>query len=158
METMTLTSMVFFTLLGATTFAVVFRGLGGDEFITDFIENLQLSAFHFVLVMMFIVFFLGFIIDFIEIIFILIPVVLPILVEYDVNLLWFGILLAINIQTSFLTPPFGFSLFYLKGVVPEDVSINHIYRGSIPFLLIQLIVLFIMLYFPELFGLSVYNS
>lgn len=158
LETMTLTSMVFFTLLGATTFAVVFRGLGGDEIITGFIENLQLSAFHFVIAMMILVFFLGFIIDFIEIIFILIPVVLPILVQYDINLLWFGILLAINIQTSFLTPPFGFSLFYLKGVAPEGITINHIYRGSIPFLVIQLVALSILLFFPGLFGLSVYNA
>jgi len=157
-ETMTLTSMVFFTLLGATTFAVVFRGLGGDEIITGFIENLHLTAFHFVIVMMVLVFFLGFIIDFIEIIFILIPVVMPILVQYDINLLWFGILLAINIQTSFLTPPFGFSLFYLKGVVPENVTLNHIYRGSLPFLFIQLITLIILLLFPAVFGLSIYNS
>jgi tripartite ATP-independent transporter DctM subunit len=156
-ETMLLTSMVFFTLLGATSFALVFRGLGGDDMIHQLITTLDLSAFHFVLALMLLVFLLGFIIDFIEIIFILIPVVLPILKIYDINLLWFGILLAINIQTSFLTPPFGFSLFYLKGVAPSQVKTSDIYKGSIPFLFIQLFILLMLLYFPQLFGLSIYN-
>ncbi len=156
-ETSLLTSMVFFTLLGATCFALVFRGLGGDDTITNFLLQLDLEVIYFIAVLMIIVFLLGFIIDFIEIIFILVPVVLPILKIYDINLLWAGILLAINIQTSFLTPPFGFSLFYLRGVAPPGVKTSDIYRGSIPFLCIQVVVLVILLIRPEIFGLSMFN-
>lgn len=155
-ETSLLTSMVFFTLLGATCFALVFRGLGGDDFITDFLLGWELHPFYFVLLLMVLVFLLGFIIDFIEIIFILVPVVLPILKMYEINLIWVGILLAINIQSSFLTPPFGFSLFYLRGVAPEEVRTQDIYRGSIPFLLIQLLVLTILMFYPSFFGLKMF--
>ena len=148
-----LTSMVFMILLGATTFALVFRGLGGDSFLVELIENSQLSATMFLLLVMILVFILGFFIDFIEIIFILVPVVAPIFISYEVDLIWVGILLALNLQTSFLSPPFGFSLFYLKGVSPEGVTTAHIYRGVIPFLIIQVIILGMAVAFPQLLGI-----
>jgi len=102
------------------------------------------------LLVMLIVFVAGFFIDFIEIIFIIVPIVAPIFIAYDINLIWIGILLALNLQTSFLTPPFGFSLFYLKGVAPKEVTTQHLYRGIIPFLCIQIIVLGLVIIFPEI--------
>ena len=148
-----LTSMVFMILLGATTFALVFRGLGGDRFLVELIENSQLTSTMFLVLVMILVFILGFFIDFIEIIFILVPVVAPIFVAYEVDLIWIGILLALNLQTSFLSPPFGFSLFYLKGVSPEGVTTSHIYRGVIPFLIIQILILGLAVAFPSFLGI-----
>jgi len=124
-ETTHLTSMVFWILLGATTFSFVFRELGGDRYLIDLIENSNLSATTFLILVMLVVFVAGFFIDFIEIIFIIVPVVAPIFIQYDVDLIWIGILLALNLQTSFLSPPFGFALFYLKGVAPPGVT-THI--------------------------------
>jgi tripartite ATP-independent transporter DctM subunit len=144
-----LTSMVFLILLGATTFALVFRGLGGEKLLIDLVQNSELSANQFILLLMLIIFIAGFFIDFIEIIFIIVPVVLPILVMYKVNLLWIGILMALNLQTSFLTPPFGFALFYLKGVAPAHVKTIDIYKGVIPYLAIQIIVLLLVFLFPD---------
>lgn len=149
-----LTSMVFLILLGATTFALVFRGLEGDQFLIEMIQQSNLSASMFLLLVMVIVFILGFFIDFIEIIFIVVPVVAPVFTAYGIDLVWIGILLALNLQTSFLTPPFGFSLFYLKGVAPDGITTGHIYRGVIPFLLIQIVVLMIVAFFPNLLGIS----
>jgi tripartite ATP-independent transporter DctM subunit len=149
-ETTKLTSMVFFILLGATTFSFVFRQLGGDQFLLSLIEEADLSAGFFLLLVMVVVFIAGFFIDFIEIIFIVVPVVAPIFVTYDLDLIWIGILLAVNLQTSFLTPPFGFSLFYLKGVAPPEVSTGHLYRGIIPFVVIQLLFLLMLAFFPEI--------
>ena len=149
-DTTHLTSMVFLILLGATTFALVFRGLGGDDYLTELIIHSQLSPRGFLLLVMLVVFVAGFFIDFIEIIFIIVPVVAPIFVSMDVDLVWIGILLALNLQTSFLTPPFGFALFYLKGVAPEGVTTQHIYRGVIPFLIIQILVLAGVVLWPEL--------
>ena len=137
--TMHLTCMVFLILLGATTFALVFRGLGGDTFLVEMIEEANLSPTLFLLLVMLVVFVAGFFIDFIEIIFIIVPVVAPIFIAYDMNLIWIGILLALNLQTSFLSPPFGFALFYLKGVAPPGVTTPQIYRGIVPFLIIQVI-------------------
>ncbi len=148
-----LTSMVFLILLGATTFALVFRGLGGDKFLIHLIENSDLSATMFLVLVMVVVFILGFFIDFIEIIFIVVPVVAPIFIAYDMDLIWIGILLALNLQTSFLTPPFGFSLFYLKGVCPPEVKTAQIYRGVIPFLVIQVIVLALSILVPGWIGI-----
>jgi len=148
-----LTSMVFLILLGATTFALVFRGLEGDRYLVDLIHGSDLSAGMFLLLVMIVVFILGFFIDFIEIIFIVVPVVAPIFSAYGVDLIWIGILLALNLQTSFLTPPFGFSLFYLKGVAPPEVTTAQIYRGVIPFLVIQLIVLLIAVLYPQILGI-----
>ncbi len=149
-----LTSMVFLILLGATTFALVFRGLEGDRFLVDLIHGSDLSASMFLLMVMIVVFILGFFIDFIEIIFIVVPVVAPIFSAYGIDLIWVGILLALNLQTSFLTPPFGFSLFYLKGVAPPGVTTAQIYRGVIPFLIIQVIVLMMAIFFPQLLGIT----
>ena len=148
-----LTSMVFLILIGATTFALVFRGLGGDRFLIDLIETSNLSGPLFLVLVMMVVFLLGFFIDFIEIIFIVVPVVTPIFIAYDMDLIWIGIILALNLQTSFLTPPFGFSLFYLKGVCPPEVKTSQIYRGVIPFLVIQVIVLSIAVIAPQWIGI-----
>ena len=143
-----LTSMVFLILLGATTFSSVFRGLGGDDYLTELIGSSQLGPMGFLLLVMLITFIAGFFIDFIEIIFIIVPVVAPIFVAMEVDLVWVGILIALNLQTSFLSPPFGFALFYLKGVAPEEVTTQQIYRGVIPFLAIQLLVLLSVLLWP----------
>ena len=140
-ETTHLTSMVFLILLGATTFAFVFRGMGGDLYLVELIENGNLSPVAFLLLVMLVVFVAGFFIDFIEIIFIIVPVVAPIFVDFEMELIWVGILLALNLQTSFLTPPFGFSLFYLKGVAPPEVTTGQLYRGILPFLIIQIVLL-----------------
>lgn len=147
--TTSLTCMVFILLVGATTFGLVFRGMHGDRYITDLIMSSNLSPHGFLFLVMLVVFIAGFFIDFIEIIFIIVPVVAPIFVLLGIDLLWVGILLAVNLQTSFLTPPFGFSLFYLKGVAPPEVTTGHLYRGIIPFIIIQLIGLVIVVAFPE---------
>lgn len=149
-----LTSMVFLILLGATTFALVFRGLEGDQYLVNLIHGSDLSASLFLLLVMVVVFILGFFIDFIEIIFIVVPVVAPIFSAYGVDLIWIGILLALNLQTSFLTPPFGFSLFYLKGVAPPEVTTGQIYRGVLPFLIIQIFILTLAIFFPEILGIK----
>ncbi len=153
-ETTKLTSMVFMILLGATTFALVFRGLGGDRYLVDLIEQSALSPMMFLLLVMVVVFIAGFFIDFIEIIFIIVPVVTPIFIAMDIDLIWIGILLALNLQTSFLTPPFGFALFYLKGVAPPELKTSMIYKGVIPFLLIQILVLILVVMFPGLIGVG----
>ena len=153
-ETTKLTSMVFMILLGATTFALVFRGLGGDRYLVDLIEQSALSPMMFLFLVMVVVFIAGFFIDFIEIIFIIVPVVTPIFIAMDIDLIWIGILLALNLQTSFLTPPFGFALFYLKGVAPPELKTSIIYKGVIPFLLIQILVLILVVMFQGLIGVG----
>jgi len=153
-ETTKLTSMVFMILLGATTFALVFRGLGGDRYLVDLIEQSALSPMMFLFLVMVVVFIAGFFIDFIEIIFIIVPVVTPIFIAMDIDLIWIGILLALNLQTSFLTPPFGFALFYLKGVAPPELKTSMIYKGVIPFLLLQILVLILVVMFPGLIGVG----
>ena len=150
-ETTHLTSMVFMILLGATTFSLVFRGLGGDRFLIEMIQNSNLGPTGFLLIVMVVIFIVGFFIDFIEIIFIIVPVVAPIFIEFEMNLIWIGLLFALNLQTSFLTPPFGFSLFYLKSVAPPEVKTIDIYRGVIPFLIIQLVFLLTVIFFPGIF-------
>ncbi|MBW1296860.1 TRAP transporter large permease [Aquimarina litoralis] len=150
-ETMRLTSMVFFILLGATTFTLVFRTLGGDRYLQELIISSQLTPMMFLLLVMLVIFIAGFFIDFIEIVFIIVPVVTPIFNALDMNMLWVGILMALNLQTSFLTPPFGFALFYLKGVAPETVKTSQIYKGIIPFIIIQLLIVSLVLFFPEIF-------
>ncbi len=149
-ETTHLTTMVFTILVGATAFGLVFRGMNGDTILTELILGANLSPHLFLTLVMVVVFIAGFFIDFIEITFIIVPVVAPIFKAMGVDLLWLGILLAMNLQTSFLTPPFGFSLFYLKGVSPPEISTGHIYRGIIPFIIFQLIVLALVVFFPEL--------
>ena len=152
-QTTHLTSMVFIILVGATTFSFVFREMNGDQYLIDLIENANLSANQFLLLVMLVVFVAGFFIDFIEIIFIIVPVVAPIFVQFEISLIWIGILLGLNLQTSFLSPPFGFALFYLKGVAPPGVTTNHLYRGIIPFVLIQLIFLLAVIFFPGIINL-----
>lgn len=149
-ETTHLTSMVFIILLGATTFTFVFREMNGDEYLITLIRDANLSPLAFLLLVMVVVFIAGFFIDFIEIIFIIVPVVAPIFVDFGVNLIWIGVLLGLNLQTSFLSPPFGFSLFYLKGVAPASVTTRHLYRGIVPFVLIQLVFLLLAIAFPEM--------
>lgn len=153
-DTMKLTSMVFFILLGATTFTLVFRTLGGDHYLQDLIMSSQLSPILFLLLVMIVIFIAGFFIDFIEIIFIIIPVVTPIFNAFNMDMLWVGILIALNLQTSFLTPPFGFALFYLKGVAPPQVKTSQIYKGIIPFIIIQLLILGIVIFFPQIIFLN----
>lgn len=148
-ETTLLTSMVFMILLGATTFALVFRGLGGDSMLVEIVESSQLSSTQFLLLVMIIVFVSGFFIDFIEIIFIIVPIVAPIFSQFQMDPIWIGVLLALNLQTSFLTPPFGFALFYLKGVSPTEVRTLDIYKGVIPFIVIQIFVLSCVYLWPS---------
>lgn len=149
-ETTHLTCMVFLILVGATAFGLVFRGMHGDAYLTNLILSANMSPGTFLALVMVMIFVAGFFIDFIEITFIIVPVVAPIFVALGVDLLWLGILIAMNLQTSFLTPPFGFSLFYLKGVAPPEVRTGHIYRGIIPFIIIQLIGLTLVIAFPEM--------
>lgn len=149
-ETAHVTAMVFFILLGATTFALVFRGMGGDSYLTDLVTASVSSPEMFLVLAMLVLFVAGFFIDFIEIIFIFIPVMLPIFHSYDMNLIWVAILLALNLQTSFLTPPFGFALFYLRGVAPASVRTRDMYLGILPFLAIQLLVLLVVAFWPEI--------
>ncbi|MDA9773597.1 TRAP transporter large permease subunit [Saprospiraceae bacterium] len=149
-QTTHLTSMVFMILLGATTFAFLFRILGGDELLVNLITQANLSPYAFLLIVMLILFVAGFFIDFIEIIFIMVPVITPLFNAYDMDMLWVGVLIAMNLQTSFLTPPFGFSLFYLKGVAPAEVKTADIYRGIVPFVVIQVILMFLVVLFPKL--------
>ena len=148
-ETTSLTSIVFMILIGATSFSLVFRGLEGDKILIDIITQANLTPELFIILILFIVFIAGFFIDFIEIIFIIVPVIAPILIALNIDLIWIGILLAINLQTSFLTPPFGFSLFYLKSVAPKEIRTKDIYYGIIPFVIIQLLFLIFLFYNPD---------
>lgn len=148
-ETTSLTSIVFMILIGATSFSLVFRGLEGDKILIDIITQANLTPELFIILILFIVFIAGFFIDFIEIIFIIVPVITPILIALNIDLIWIGILLAINLQTSFLTPPFGFSLFYLKSVAPKEIRTKDIYYGIIPFVIIQLLFLIFLFYNPD---------
>jgi tripartite ATP-independent transporter DctM subunit len=149
-ETTFLTCMVFIILVGATSFSLVFRALEGDKILISMITGAEFSPSMFLLIVMVAVFIAGFFIDFIEIIFIIVPVVAPIFLALQIDLLWIGILLAINLQTSFLTPPFGFALFYLKGVAPPEVTTGQLYRGILPFVIIQLLFLALIIIFPEI--------
>ncbi len=149
-ETTHLTSMVFIILLGATVFSFVFREMEGDIYLVNLIRQSDLSPMAFLALVMVVVFVVGFFIDFIEIIFIVVPVVAPVFIELGVDLIWIGVLLGVNLQTSFLSPPFGFSLFYLKGVAPPGITTSHLYRGILPFLFLQLLLLVMLIAFPDL--------
>ena len=148
--TMRITTMVIFILLGSTAFSLVFRGLNGDRFMFDLLANLPGGKIGFLLVNMATIFFLGFFIDFFEIAFIVIPIFAPVAEALGLDLVWYGVVLGANLQTSFLTPPFGFALFYLRGVAPPEVKTEDIYRGAIPFILLQLLVLILIIIFPQL--------
>ena len=145
-----LTCMVFMILLGATTFSLVFRGLGGDDVIRDLVVSLPHAKYIFLAIVMLLLFVLGCFLDFIEIVFIVVPILVPLIEEFQFNPLWFSVLIAVNLQTSFLTPPLGFSLFYLRGVAPPEVTSRHIYKGIIPFVIIQLAALALLVAFPGL--------
>jgi tripartite ATP-independent transporter DctM subunit len=143
-----LTCMVFIILIGATTLGLVFRGLGGDALVRELIASLPFGKWGVLFIVMSIIFIAGFFLDFIEITFIHVPVLAPIMVSMGVDPLWLAVLIAINLQTSFLTPPFGFSLFYLKGVTPPEIATTDIYKGIIPFVIIQIIGLAIICFIP----------
>ena len=144
------TSMVFMILIGASLFSLVFRGYGGEELIQDFFSQLPGGVVSAMIVVMLLMFFLGFILDFIEITFVVVPIVAPVLLAMGLDPVWLGIMMAINLQTSFLTPPFGFALFYLRGVAPPELKTQSIYKGVLPFILIQLFVLLMLSIWPEL--------
>ena len=152
LSTVKLTCMVFIILCGAAAFGLVFRGLGGDHLVRGFLGGIaeQYNKTVVLAIVMGVIFIIGFFLDFIEITFIHVPVLAPIMIDFGYDPVWFCILLAVNLQTSFLTPPFGFSLFYLKAVTPPEISTGHIYRGIIPFVLFQLIGLAIVVFFPQL--------
>ncbi|MCP4807556.1 MAG: TRAP transporter large permease subunit [Proteobacteria bacterium] len=149
-ETTRLTAMVMFLLIGSTAFALVFRGLYGDIWIEELLTGLPGGAWGLIAVTMLAVFILGFFIDFFEIAFIILPLLVPAARILEIDMIWFGVLIAINLQTSFLTPPFGFSLFYLRGVAPKSMPTTAIYKGAVPFIGIQLAGLGLVLAFPEL--------
>ncbi len=150
LETSRLTTMVVFLLIGSTAFSLVFRGLYGDFWIEDLLTGLPGGQIGLLMVANLAVFLLGFFIDFFEIAFIIIPLLVPAAQLLGINLVWFGVMISMNLQASFLTPPFGFSLFYLRGVAPPEVPTTTIYRGVVPFILIQLIALLMVIAFPQL--------
>jgi tripartite ATP-independent transporter DctM subunit len=146
-----ITSLAFIILIGANTFGLVFRGLNGDRLIQDLLLGLPFGAYGVLAVVMLVIFFLGFFIDFFEICFIHIPILTPVLVKhFGFDPVWLGVIIGVNLQTSFLTPPFGFSLFFLRGVAPAEIRTEEIYRGVIPFIALQLIGLTLVIAFPEL--------
>lgn len=149
-ETTKVTSMVFLILIGASIFSLVFRGFGGEELLQAFFTDLPGGAFTAMLLVMIVIFLLGFILDFIEITFVVVPIVAPILLMMGLDPIWLGIMIAVNLQTSFLTPPFGFALFYLRGVASDLVKTEQIYKGVIPFIIIQLVLLVVMAIWPEI--------
>jgi tripartite ATP-independent transporter DctM subunit len=152
LATMQLTCMVFIILVGAAAFGLVFRGMGGDELVRTFLAGIAANYGHWTVlaIVMGLIFVIGFFLDFIEITFIHVPVLAPIMIDFGFDPLWFCILIAVNLQTSFMTPPFGFSLFYLKAVTPPEITTGHIYRGIMPFVAFQLVGLLIVVFFPIL--------
>lgn len=149
-STATITSMIFIIIFGASVFSIVFRQMGGDNLVHEFLSNLPGGAIGAMIVVMLIMFVLGFILDTFEIIFIVIPITAPILLMLGLDPVWVGVMVGVNLQTSFLTPPFGFSLFYLRGVAPPTVTTGQIYRGAIPFVVLQIIAISLLFIFPEL--------
>lgn len=149
-NTTKVTCMVFLILIGASVFSLVFRGFGGEELIHEFFTHMPGGKLTAVLVVMLVMFLLGFILDFIEITFVIVPLVGPVLLAMGLDPVWLGIMMAINLQTSFLTPPFGFALFYLRGVAPTEVTTSDIYKGVVPFVMIQLILLCALAVWPEI--------
>ncbi|WP_456429195.1 TRAP transporter large permease [Nitratifractor sp.] len=152
LETVKTTSMVFAILVGATAFSMVFIYSGADEIVDQFMTHLPGEKWGFLILSMLFIMFLGFFIDFFEISYIVVPILLPIAQKIGIDPMWFAILIALNLQSSFLTPPFGFSLFYLKGVAPPEVRTTDIYRGVVPFIILQILVLASIVLFPALYG------
>ena len=145
-----ITAMVFMILIGSSIFSLVFRGFGGDDLVASIFSQMPGGVFGGMLVVMIIIFLLGFILDFIQITFVVVPIVGPVLLSMGIDPVWLGIMIAVNLQTSFLTPPFGFALFYLRGVAPDNLPTSAIYRGVIPFIIIQIAVLFSLALFPQI--------
>ena len=146
-----ITSLAFIILVGANTFGLVLRGLNGDKLIQDLLLSLPFGAYGVLAVVMLVIFILGFFIDFFEICFIHVPILTPVLVtHFGFNPVWLGVVIGVNLQTSFLTPPFGFALFYLRGVAPPSITTGDIYRGVVPFVALQLIGLTLVIAFPEI--------
>lgn len=156
LETIKISSMVFAILIGATAFSMVFTYTGGDWIVEDFMMSLPGEKWGFLILSMLVIMALGFFIDFVEISYIVVPILAPIAVNLGINPIWYAILVAMNLQTSFLTPPFGFSLFYLKGVAPPEVKTTDIYTGVLPFIILQVLVLLLLVAFPGIFGLSAF--
>lgn len=150
LSTTKVTCMVFAILIGATVFSLVFWGYNGEELVHEFFHSMPGGAFSAMLLVMVVIFLLGFILDFIEITFVVVPIVGPVLLAMGLDPVWFGVMIAVNLQTSFLTPPFGFALFYLRGVMPDDIPTTTLYRGVIPFIIIQLITLILIAIWPSL--------
>ncbi|MYD96533.1 MAG: TRAP transporter large permease subunit [Gammaproteobacteria bacterium] len=148
--TLKTTAMVFFILIGASVFSLVFRGYGGDELVQGLFAEMPGGVWGATVIVMVAIFLLGFILDFIEITYVVVPIVAPILLAMGLDPVWLGVLIAVNLQTSFLTPPFGFALFYLRGVAPSDVATLDIYRGAVPFIVLQVLMMFILVALPEL--------
>jgi tripartite ATP-independent transporter DctM subunit len=151
-STMKLTSFVLFILIGSTVFSLVFRGVDGDLWVEQLLAQLPGGALGFLVVVNLLVFTLAFFLDFFEIAFILVPLLAPVAVLLGIDLVWFGVLLAVNMQTSFMHPPFGFALFYLRSVAPKEVKTSDIYWGAVPFVLIQIVMIVLVLSFPQLVG------
>ena len=149
-STLKTTAMVFFILIGASVFSLVFRGYGGDELVRGVFSGMPGGVWGATLIVMVVIFCLGFILDFIEITYVVVPIVAPVLLAMGLDPVWLGVLIAVNLQTSFLTPPFGFALFYLRGVTPPEVATLDIYRGVVPFVVLQLAVMGLLVALPEL--------
>ena len=149
-DTLRITSMVFLIFIGASLFSLVFRGFGGDDVVREILTDLPGGVISAMFIVMLVMFLLGFILDFIEITFVMVPIVAPILFTMGIDPVWLGIMFAINLQTSFLTPPFGFALFYLRGVAPKEIPTSAIYRGVAPFIAIQIFTMAILVFWPEL--------
>ena len=149
-DTLRITSMVFLIFIGASLFSLVFRGFGGDDVVREILTGLPGGVIGAMFIVMLLMFLLGFILDFIEITFVMVPIVAPILFTMGIDPVWLGIMFAINLQTSFLTPPFGFALFYLRGVAPKEIPTSAIYKGVIPFIVIQVFAMILLVFWPEL--------
>ncbi len=148
--TVRMSSMVFMILIGASMFSLVFRGLGGDDVVHELLAGLPGGALGAMLVVMLVMFLLGFILDFIEIVYVVVPIVGPVLLAMGLDPVWLGVMIAMNLQTSFLTPPFGFALFYLRGVAPPEISTTTIYKGVVPWVALQLVALVILAIWPQI--------
>ena len=150
LSTVKLSSFVFVILIGASMFSLVFRGFNGDEMIEHFLGTLPGGLYGALFIVMAAIFVLGFFLDYIEIIFVIVPLVGPVLIANGADPLWLGILISLNLQTSFMTPPFGFSLFFLRGVAPKEIETQNMYKGVMPFIAVQVVALFIVGFFPEI--------
>ena len=155
-NTAKISGMVFMILMGATAFSMIFSYTGGDEVVKNFMENLPGQAWGFIALTMVVIIVLGFFLDYVEISYIILPILLPIVESLHINPVWFAILIAVNLQTSFMTPPFGFSIFFLQGVTPPQIHTTDIYKGVLPFILLQILVLLTLAIFPGVFGLKAF--